>query len=128
MQKHNVLIVDDEPIVRESIRDWLQDSGYDVDTARDGEEALQLVDKKDYSFLILDIRLPDINGIEILDIIRKEEQHRGIPLESGVSVIMLTAYDRPWMDPSLIKGSDDFILKTDDNEKILERIKEKLGD
>lgn len=43
MQKNSVLIVDDEAIVRESIRDWLKDAGYGVATAESGEEALELL-------------------------------------------------------------------------------------
>ena len=49
MQKQSVLIVDDEPIVRESIRDWLKDAGYEVATAETGEEALEIVERQDFS-------------------------------------------------------------------------------
>jgi len=58
MQENSVLIVDDEPIVRESIRDWLKDAGYQVATAETGEEALEMVEKQDFSVMVLDLRLP----------------------------------------------------------------------
>jgi len=53
-----ILVVDDEPIVRESIRDWLKDAGYQVATAETGEEALEMIEKQDFSVMILDVRLP----------------------------------------------------------------------
>jgi len=56
MKENPVLIVDDEPIVRESIRDWLKDAGYQVTTAETGEEALALIEKQDFSVMVLDIR------------------------------------------------------------------------
>lgn len=84
MQKHPVLIVDDEPIVRESIRDWLEDAGYSVSTAQDAEEALDLIEKKDFSVLVLDIRLPGQSGLAVL---RKVKAQR-----PWIKSIIITAY------------------------------------
>ena len=53
MIKNSVLIVDDEAIVRESIRDWLKDAGYQVATAETGEEALQLIEEQDFSVIFI---------------------------------------------------------------------------
>ena len=61
-----ILIVDDEAIVRESIRDWLKDAGYNVATAESGEEALEMIAKQDFGVLVLDIRLPGKSGVEVL--------------------------------------------------------------
>ena len=58
MLRKPILIVDDEPIVRESIGDWLKDAGYEVATAESGEQALEMVEKEDFSVVVLDIRLP----------------------------------------------------------------------
>ena len=66
MPEKSVLIVDDEPIVRESIRDWLKDAGYQVATAESGEEALEMIKKQDFSIVILDVRLPGKTGIMVL--------------------------------------------------------------
>ena len=60
-----MLIVDDEPIVRESIRDWLKDAGYQVATAESGEEALELIEKQDFSIMIIDVRLPGKTGSKV---------------------------------------------------------------
>jgi len=66
MRKHVILIADDEPIVRESIRDWLVNAGYRVATAETGEEALDMIEKEDFGVMIVDVRLPGKTGITVL--------------------------------------------------------------
>ena len=61
-----VLIVEDETIMRESLRDWLKDGGYEVETAEEGEEALEKIEKKEFSVAVLDLRLPGKDGLEVL--------------------------------------------------------------
>ena len=84
MVNQSVLVVDDEAIVRESIRDWLKDAGYEVATAESGEEALQMVDRQDFSVMVLDIRLSGKTGIEVL---KDVKSHR-----PWVKSIIITAY------------------------------------
>jgi len=85
-QKSNqaVLIVDDEPIVRDSLRDWLTSNGYHVVTSTSGEEALGKIKEQDFQLLILDIRLKRGNGIDLL-----EEAKTHNP---NVKAIIITAY------------------------------------
>jgi sulfite reductase subunit B len=66
MPKDKILVVDDEAIVRESIRDWLKLSSYDVSTAESGEEALAMIENQDFNIMVLDIRLPGESGIGVL--------------------------------------------------------------
>ena len=61
-----VLIVEDEAILRESLRDWLREEGYEVDTAEEGEEALQKIAKREFAVAVLDLRLPGKDGLEVL--------------------------------------------------------------
>lgn len=68
--KWKVLVVDDEMIVRESLVAWFKKSGYDVDSADGGRPALALLDEKDYDFIFLDIKMPDVSGLEVLDSIK----------------------------------------------------------
>ncbi|MDD5189865.1 MAG: 4Fe-4S dicluster domain-containing protein [Dehalococcoidales bacterium] len=84
MKTNSVLIVDDEAIVRESIRDWLKDSGYDVATAESAEEALKMVAKKDYHVLVLDVRLPGKSGLTALKEIKA--------IHPDVKAVIITAY------------------------------------
>ena len=82
-----ILIVDDEASMRESLRDWFLESGYQAETARDGEEALKLIGEKDYGLLILDLKLPGQDGIEVLTKARKRHPDlRGIIITAYPSV------------------------------------------
>jgi len=84
MKTNSVLVVDDEAIVRESIRDWLKESGYDVAIAESAEEALKMVAKKEYNVLVLDVRLPGKSGLTALKEIKAQYP--------GVKAIIITAY------------------------------------
>ena len=126
-----ILVVDDELDFIRIMTKALEQAGYEIDAAVNGREAIgayleSLQSKKPFSLILLDIRLPDLNGIEVLQIIRKEEKIRDIKENARVPIIMLTAYDEPWMDPTLIKGSDDYMLKSSNNEELLKKIEEKL--
>jgi two-component system, NtrC family, response regulator HydG len=79
-----ILVVDDEKIVRESLVDWFKKSGYDVEGAEGGRAALDMLDIKDYDFIFLDIKMPDVNGFEVLDNIKTNCPHS--------MVVMITAY------------------------------------
>lgn len=79
-----ILIVEDETTLRESLRDWLTESGYKVETAGEGEAALKSIDDQDFGAAILDLRLPGKNGIEIL---RQAKAKR-----PGLKGIIITAY------------------------------------
>jgi DNA-binding NtrC family response regulator len=79
-----ILVVDDEAIVRESIGDWLKDAGYQVAGAESGEEALALMDKQDFSVLIVDLRLPGMTGIDVLK--------KAKALKPSIQSIVITAY------------------------------------
>jgi DNA-binding response OmpR family regulator len=86
-RRRPVLIVEDEEIVRESLRDWLTNSGYRVETAAEGEEALRTVEKQDVGILILDLRLPGKSGIEVLREARTRKPNlRGIIITAYPSI------------------------------------------
>ena len=82
--KLKVLVVDDEMIVRESLVAWFKKSGYDVDGADGGRAAIDVVDGKDYDFIFLDIKIPDVNGLEVLDHVKANCPYS--------MVVMITAY------------------------------------
>ena len=84
MEENSVLVVDDEPIVRESIRDWLKDAGYQVATAESGEEALELIKKQDFNVMVLDIGLPGQAGIAVLKQVKAQRP--------WIKSIIMTAY------------------------------------
>jgi len=82
-----ILVVEDEAIMRESLRDWLTDGGYQVETAEEGEEALKTMAEQDFGVVILDLRLPGKDGIEVLREAReKSPQLKGIIITAYPSV------------------------------------------
>jgi heterodisulfide reductase subunit A len=111
-----VLIVDDEPIVRESIRDWLKDAGYEVYTAESGEEALSLVAKQDFGVIVIDVRLPGITGIKALTEVKQQKPQ--------IKSIVITAYPSAELAAEAIKlGAVDYLVKPvnpDDLEKLIQ--------
>jgi len=95
-----ILIVEDEAVMRESLRDWLTDSGYQVETAKEGEEALKAIAQQDFSIALLDMKLPGKDGIEVLRKAReKSPELKGIiitaypSLESAVEAVKVGAVD-----------------------------------
>jgi DNA-binding NtrC family response regulator len=66
-KKRKVLVVEDEAIVRDSVREWLVEDGYNVEVAESGEEALEKIAKEEYGVIVLDIKLPDIDGLQVFE-------------------------------------------------------------
>lgn len=98
-----VLVVDDEKLIVKGIRFSLEQDGMEVDCAYDGEEALEMVRKKEYDIILLDVMLPKLTGFEVCQQIREF---------SSVPVVMLTAKGED-MDKilGLEYGADDYITK-----------------
>ena len=78
----NILIVEDDLDIQELLREFLKEAGYEVMTAGDGIEAMDLFAKNKYDLILLDIMLPKIDGFGVCELIRKQSQ---------VPIIMLTA-------------------------------------
>ncbi|MFV0519295.1 MAG: response regulator transcription factor [Lachnospirales bacterium] len=98
-----VLVVDDEKLIVKGIKFSLEQEQMEVDTASDGEEALEKFNEKHYDIIILDLMLPKKTGLEVCQIIRET---------SSVPIIMLTAKDSD-MDKimGLEYGADDYLTK-----------------
>ena len=83
MQKNKILVVDDEHLIRWSLEQNLKKQGYDVTTAGSGEDALRLLQEESPDLVLLDVQLPGMNGMEVLERIKE--------LDEEVIVIMVTA-------------------------------------
>jgi len=115
-----ILIVEDEAIMRESLRDWLTDGGYQVETAEDGEEALKTIAEQDFDIAILDLRLPGKDGIEVLrEAKEKSPQLKGIIITAYPSVS--TAVE------AMREGAVDYLPKPFDLNELEKLIRETLG-
>jgi len=99
-----ILIVEDEAIMRESLRDWLTDSGYQVETVADGEAALETIAKEDFGMVILDLKLPGRDGLEVF-----KEAKAQRPRLKG---IIITAYPSvPTAVEAMKEGAIDYLPK-----------------
>ncbi len=83
-KKRKILIVEDEAVVRESVRDWLVEDGYDVECVENGEDALDRIKKEKFGVIVLDLRLPGIDGLQVFEQARE--------LKSEAKGIIITAY------------------------------------
>ena len=110
-----VLVVDDEKLLVKGIKFNLENDGYQVDTAYDGAQALSMVKEQKYDIIILDLMLPEVNGLEVCRKIREN---------SNVPVIMLTAKSEG-VDKLIgfEYGADDYVTKPFDILELKARIR-----
>jgi two-component system response regulator HydG len=102
--KRKILVVDDEDALRTVLSAELNSEGYDVVTAADGLEAVTELGKKTFDLVLLDIKMPNMNGFEVLKVIK--EKH------AGTKVIMLTGFaDLKNAIESKKLGAEDFVSK-----------------
>ena len=69
--RRKILVVDDDMQIRTMVRTVLERAGYDVTTARDGREAISLLAAGDYDVILLDVMMPNVDGLEVVDELRK---------------------------------------------------------
>ena len=113
-----ILVVDDEPTLRETLAEALEQEGLDVVTAADGREALQQFRAASPDLMLLDLMLPQVSGIEVCRIVRRE---------SSLPIIMLTAKDGE-IDKvvGLELGADDYVTKPFSLRELMARIRAQL--
>ena len=113
-----ILVVDDEKPISDIISINLENEGYAIEKAYDGEQALEVFEKSQPDLVILDLMLPKMDGLEVCREIRKQ---------SAVPVIMLTAKDSE-IDKvlGLELGADDYVTKPFSNRELIARVKANL--
>ena len=116
--KRTILLVDDEPTLRETLAEHLETEGYRVTTAADGREALEAFRAEAPDLVILDVMLPELSGMDVCRIIRRE---------SDVPILMLTAKDSE-VDKvvGLEIGADDYVTKPFSLRELMARIHARL--
>jgi len=103
-KKAKVLVVDDEAIIRQSLRDWLSDVGYQVLTAENGFQALEIIEKEKPRIVVADLVMPGMDGIELMK--------RAKEISPDVEVIIVTAYGSiPTAITAMREGAYDYIEK-----------------
>ena len=119
--KSKILVVDDEPEAVELVEFNLKGAGYEVSTASDGAEALNKARRIQPNLVILDVMMPEIDGMEVCKLLRRD------PVTSGIPIIMLTAkaseVDRVL---GLELGADDYVVKPFSPRELVLRVKKLL--
>ena len=116
METTSILIVDDEKNMRTTLADILADEGYEVATADSGERALELVDKRAYGLVLLDIWMPGMDGMEVFRHIRRKK--------TGAQVVLMSAYSMELARrQALDEGAIAFVRKPLDVENLLKLIR-----
>jgi two-component system response regulator AtoC len=102
--KAKILVVDDEAIIRDSLRDWLNDTGYNVFTAQNGAQALETIEREKPRIVIADLVMPGMDGIELMK--------RAKEISPDIEVIIITAYGSiPTAITAIREGAYDYIQK-----------------
>ncbi len=83
-QEKKILLVEDEPSVRNGLNEWLTEDGYSIDSVETGEQALERIQKEPYGVIILDLKLPDIDGLQLFEIAKK--------LRPEIKGVVITAF------------------------------------
>ena len=112
---YTILVVDDSPVVLEAVRDALIRDGYDVLSAADGIEALDIVKQHHVDLILLDIDMPRMNGYQLCKLLKRDDKFKSIP------VVMLPAKssdtDRMW---GVKAGTDEYLTKPFNYAKVKE--------
>lgn len=102
--KENFLVVDDEAEVGRVVADLLSNLGFNAESDTSGKSALQKLRERKYTFLITDMNMPELNGIELIRIVKRETPQ--------INVIAMTGYDKDYAYMDVINvGANDFIIK-----------------
>jgi DNA-binding NtrC family response regulator len=120
MQKQNrILIIDDDENIRKVLQTILEDEGYYVEAADTGKKGIEKTETGFYNLALIDVRLPDIEGIELLTKLKETKPK--------MRKIIVTGYPTLQNAVSAVnKGADGYVMKPFDVEKILQTIKDQL--
>ncbi len=111
MEKGKILVVDDEQVMRDSLRAWLEDEGFAVDTAEDAVTALSMVKERPYDVAVIDIRMPGMDGIVLQKKLRETQE--------GLPVVIITAHATvETAVQAMREGAYDYLMKPFPPEKL----------
>ncbi len=118
--KGSILVVDDELDIREGLELLLSSEGYTVELAQNGTEGLQKMEARGHDLVLLDLMMPDLSGMEVLETVRQRDR--------DTPIFMITAYGSVEAAVSALKlGANDYFSKPWDNEKLLIEIERMIA-
>ena len=83
--RHRALVVEDDPAIRKLVEKLLRRRGIDIDTASNGVDAVDLLRKKSYAVVVLDLMVPEMNGFQVIDFLKREKLNVPVAVVSAVS-------------------------------------------
>ena len=110
-----ILVVDDDEAIRTLLKEELEDEGYDIKIATNARDALKMVAAEPLDLVILDIRMPGMDGLEALP--------RILGIKEGLPVILNTAYSQ-YQDSFMSWAADAYVVKSSDLTELKEKVKE----
>lgn len=120
-KKRKILLVEDEMVLREALRDWLTEDGYDVECVDSGEKALDRIKEEQFGAIVLDLRLPGIDGLQVFEQAKE--------LKSEAKGIIITAYpSKETLDKAKRLGLLDYLVKPFKLEELEKIIRGALGE
>ncbi len=124
MGKGKILVVDDENDVRDVIRLQLEQKGFNVLEAMDGQKAIDILQSGDnmvnVGLILCDIRMPKVNGVEAIEFLKKEAP--------GIPIVVITGYPDTELATGLLKkGVKDYLVKPVEKEKLLAVVDELIA-
>jgi len=120
MSEKNVLVVDDEEVIRDVCSQILSADGYLVTTAASGKEALHLVSENEFDAVVTDIMMPDMSGLELLEVIKSTNLSVSTIVITGLGTFdMATQSDR--------LGAREFVVKPFTPDELSEAVRKALG-
>jgi CheY-like chemotaxis protein len=116
-----ILVVDDDVLVLKTVKKLLEREEYAVDTAKSAKEAIEKLGGQEFNLIVCDVRMPDMDGIEFLEQIKKENKAKA-------PVIYITGYASEEAPIKALRlGAKDYVLKPFDMDKLLDSVKKNLG-
>jgi len=120
-----VIIIDDDLYIRELYVEVLKNQGYTVDSAVNGEDAYNKLKNGGYDLILLDIMMPKMDGLQVMDALRKNPP----PVKNGPILLLTNLDHEPLVKDALSKGASAFIIKADITPEVLmEQVKKYLGE
>ncbi len=121
-KKIKLLVVDDEAIVGKRLKPSLEKHGYDVETLGNGRSAIERIGEKDFDIIITDVRMDDVDGMQILEHVMAKSPSTKVIIITGYATVELAR-------EALVKGAFDFIakpFKPSDLRAIIEKAEKEL--
>lgn len=117
-----ILLAEDEPVLRMLVSDTLEDEGYELEVACDGEEALHHIKSQDYDLVILDHMMPKLTGLEVITEVRL------LPNKRNLKILMLSAKSQYQEQEKVrLAGADEFMSKPFSPIELVRKVGEMLA-